>query len=73
MKDTVVGLELFAITNHYGCYLVCDGCGKILDAPRINVGTVNERIGSNKEALVELAIEQGWEITLNYHLCGGCK
>lgn len=72
MKDSVAGLELFAIANHYGCYLVCDSCGKTLDAPRINVGTDNERIGSDKGALVELAVGQGWEITLEYHLCGGC-
>lgn len=73
MKDTVAGLELFAIANYYGCYLVCDSCGKILDAPRINIGTKNERIGSDKGALIELAVEQGWEITVDYHLCKECR
>lgn len=73
MKDTVAGLELFAIANYYGKYLVCDSCGKTLDAPRVNVGTEQERIGSSAEDLFTLAEELGWEINENYHLCGGCK
>lgn len=72
MKDTVAGLELFAIANHYGCYLQCDKCGNTLDAPRINVGTQRERISSDKQALLKLAKEQGWNVIGEKHYCGGC-
>ena len=73
IKDTVAGLELFAIANHYGCYLECDKCGCTIDAPRINVGTPNERISSDKNALLKEAEVKGWLIYGDKHYCGECK
>lgn len=72
MKDTVTGLELFAVHGRYGKYLQCDLCGTTLDAPRANVGTEKERIGCDAEALLRLAVNEGWECSDKGHVCSEC-
>lgn len=71
MKVVVDGLELYSTKNTYGIYLVCDSCGRTLDAP-----IVNDRISSDENKLRSLAKELGWtgEMTRNSEndLCPLC-
>lgn len=60
MKDIVGGLELYAVKAKYGIYLKCDNCGDTLDAKRVNIGTFEERIGSNEQELKQRALQLGW-------------
>lgn len=72
MKDTIAGLELYAVKGKYGVYLKCDCCGATLDAP-----IENNRISSDENKLKQLAVSLGWTGDLDRQstndLCPECS
>lgn len=60
MKDTIAGLELYAVKGKYGVYLKCDCCGATLDAP-----VENNRISSDENKLMNLARSIDWTGSLD--------